>query len=213
MSEVIVFGAGGRIGRAVAGEALRRGCGVTAVVRNPDRHGDLGAGGVRLRAGDVTDADAVARLAAGHDTAIHAAYDAGSPPGVFFPAAARALLSGLTQAGVGRLLVVGLSALLETPDGVRLLDTPAFPPQYRPFALDHAAGAAVLHDSPASLDWLVVSPAGDFGPDAPRHGGYRLSPADPASRVSPEDFALALLDETGSPRHHRVRIGVAPQRP
>ncbi|MFJ6540674.1 NAD(P)-dependent oxidoreductase [Streptomyces sp. NPDC091385] len=209
MSEVIVFGAGGRIGRAAVGEASRRGHRVTAVVRDPDGQRALGA--ARWRSGDVTDPDAVARLAAGHSAAIHAAYDAGSPADVFFPAAARALVNGLARAGVGRLVVVGLAALLETPDGTRLLDAPTFPPQYRPFALAHAAGAALLRDSPAAPDWIVVSPAGDFTPDGPRSGGYRLSPADPAARVTPEDFALALLDEIDTPRHHRVQLGVAPR--
>ncbi|MET8814923.1 NAD(P)H-binding protein [Streptomyces sp. NPDC004549] len=211
MSGVIVFGAGGRVGRAAVSEALRRGYEVTAVVRNPDRHGDLAAAGARLREGDVTDPGSVAQLAAGHDAAIHAAYDAGSPADVFFPAAARALVNGLARAGVGRLVVVGLAALLETPDGTRLLDAPTFPPQYRPFALAHAAGAAVLRDSPAAPDWIVVSPAGDFAPDGPRSSGYRLSPADPGARITPEDFALALLDEIDTPRHHRVQLGVAPR--
>ncbi|WP_018546273.1 NAD(P)-dependent oxidoreductase [Streptomyces sp. LaPpAH-108] len=212
MSGVIVFGAGGRIGRAAVDEALRRGYDVTAVVRNPDRHGDLRVAGARLRGGDVTDPGSVAHLAAGHDAAIHAAYDAGSPPDVFFPAAARALVKGLAQAGVGRLVAVGLSALLETPDGTRLLDTPVFPAHHRSFALAHAAGAAVLHDtSAAPPDWLIVSPAGDFAPDSPRSGGYRLSLADPTTSLTPEDFALALLDEIDTPSRHRVQIGVAPQ--
>nr|BFE88776.1 hypothetical protein GCM10020093_113770 [Planobispora longispora] len=80
MGRIIIFGAGGRAGGAAVAEARRRGHRVTAVVRDPARHGDLAADGVPVVAGDVTDADAVARLAAGHDAAISAAADLGAPP-------------------------------------------------------------------------------------------------------------------------------------
>ncbi|MGW4224973.1 NAD(P)H-binding protein [Streptomyces bauhiniae] len=73
--------------------------------------------GVRLVSGDVADTDAVADLAAGHDAAIMAAYDASAQPDVFFTAAARALLDGLARARVGRLVAVGLAATLETTEG------------------------------------------------------------------------------------------------
>ncbi|MEW2624156.1 NAD(P)H-binding protein [Streptomyces sp. NPDC048106] len=208
MSEIIVFGAGGSAGRAAVGEARRRGHQVTAVVRVPSRHRDLDGGGVRLLAGDVTDADAVAGLAAGHDAAVMAAYDPGARPDVFFPAAARALLDGLARAGVGRLAAVGLSATMETPEGTPLMDTPGFPPEYRPFCLGHAAGTAVLRASAGTPDWVIVSPAGDFGSTGTRSGRYAVSGVDTAARVSHGDFAIALLDEIDAPRHHRTHMGV-----
>ncbi|HEX2312530.1 MAG TPA: NAD(P)H-binding protein, partial [Thermomonospora sp.] len=43
MGKIIVFGAGGRAGRAAVAEAVRRGHEVTAVVRDPARHPDLAA--------------------------------------------------------------------------------------------------------------------------------------------------------------------------
>ncbi|MFF5405224.1 NAD(P)-dependent oxidoreductase [Streptomyces misionensis] len=211
MSAIIVFGAGGRVGRVE--EARRRGHHVTAVVRTPAGHRGLEAAGdrlagVRLLAGDVTDADAVAALAAGRDAAVMAAYDPGARPEVFFPAAARALLDGLGRARVGRLVAVGLSAALETSDGTPLMDTPGFPREYRAFAAGHAAGTDVWRACAGGPDWVVVSPAGDFDPTGARTGGYRLSGADTAARVSHGDFAIALLDEIDAPRHHRTHVGV-----
>lgn len=208
MSKIIVFGAGGRAGRAAVGEALRRGHQVTAVVRNPAKYHDLEGAGVRLLAGDVTDTDAVADLAAGHDAAIMAAYDAGARPDVFFTAAAHALLDGLARAGVGRLVAVGLAATQETADGTTLMDTPGFPQEYRPFGLAHAAGTAVLRTSVTAVDWLVVSPAGDFDNAEACSGRYSVVVVNMDSRISHSDFALALLDEIDTPRHHRVQIGV-----
>lgn len=207
MSKIIIFGAGGRAGRAAVGEALRRGHHVTAVVRNPAKYQDLEGAGVRVLAGDVTDSDGVARLAVGHDAAITATYDPGAQPDVFFPAAARALLDGLPRAGVGRLVVVGLAATLETGDGTPLMDTPGFPQEYRPFCLAHAAGTAVLRASVTALDWLVVSPAGDFDQAGARSGGYSAADANMASRISHNDLAIALLDEIDTPRNHRTHIG------
>ncbi|MEU4832239.1 NAD(P)H-binding protein [Streptosporangium sp. NPDC023615] len=208
MSDVIVFGAGGRAGRTAVHEARRRGHRVTAVVRDPARHGDLAADGVRVVAGDITDADAVARLAPGHDAAIAAAYDFGTPPDVFFAAAARALLDGLARAGVPRLVSVGLASVLETASGTLLMDTPGYPQEYRSFSLGHAAGNEVLRASGTGIDWLVVSPSGDFDHGGPRTGRYRRAPAEAGSRISYADFAIALLDEIDSPSHHRVHLGV-----
>ncbi|WP_067180013.1 NAD(P)-dependent oxidoreductase [Microtetraspora niveoalba] len=223
MGKIIVFGAGGRAGRAAVQEARRRGHHVTAVVRDPAKYdpaayddpaaygpGSSGdrTGGVTLVAGDVTDVDGIARLAAGHDAAVNAAADLAAPPDVFFPAAARALLDGLAGAGVERLLAVGLASVLETASGVPLMDTPGYPQEYRAFCLGHRAGTDALRSADTPVDWLVVSPAGDFDHGGGRTGRYRLAPADMDSRISYADFAIALLDEIDSPRHRRTHLGV-----
>ncbi|MEK8108778.1 NAD(P)H-binding protein [Micromonospora sp. M12] len=106
----MVFGAGGRAGRQAVAEAHRRGHQVTAVVRNPAGHS--GRTDVQVVAGDVTDAASVAQAAAGHDAAISAAVDLSVPPHDFFTASSRALTTGLTEAGVRRLVVVGLASVL-----------------------------------------------------------------------------------------------------
>jgi putative NADH-flavin reductase len=208
MSRIVVFGAGGRAGGAAVGEARRRGHQITAVVRDPVKYGGLVGDGVHLVAGDVSDADSVAGVAEGHDAAISAVYDAGAQPDAFFTGAARALLGGLTRAGVGRLIVVGLASVLKTTSGVALMDTPGYPQEYRAFYLGHAAGTEVLRAATTELDWLVLSPAGDFDHGGARTGRYRTAVAEAASRVSYADFAVALLDEIDTPKHHRAHLGV-----
>ncbi|MEV4542804.1 NAD(P)-dependent oxidoreductase [Micromonospora echinaurantiaca] len=208
MSRIVVFGAGGRAGRAAVREAVDRGHEVTAVVRDPGRHPDLLADGLRVAAGDVTDPEQVAALAAGQEAAIHAAADLTAPPGAFFPDAARALLAGLARARTPRLLVVGLASVLPTASGTPLMDTPGYPQEYRAFYLGHDAGVEVLRQAGAVLDWLVLSPAGDFDHAAGRTGSYRSAPADAASRISYADLAVALLDEIDAPRHHGVHLGL-----
>jgi putative NADH-flavin reductase len=208
MGNIVVFGAGGRAGRASVVEARRRGHLVTAVVREPGKYVSLAGEGVRVVAGDVTDNDSVASVAEGHDAAISAVYDAGAEPGAFFVGAARALVDGLPRAGVRRLLVVGLASVLPDASGTILMDTPGYPQDYRSFYVAHAAGAEALRTGADGIDWLIVSPAGDFDHDGVRTGHYRTAAADAASRISYPDLAVALLDEIDMPGHHRTHLGV-----
>lgn len=202
MSRVLVIGAGGRAGRAAMEEARRRGHAVTAAVRDPARHADLAA--VAL---DVTDPVRVAEVAAGHDAVVAAVYDAGSDPSRFYSRAAQALVEGLTEAGVTRLVWVGLAPLLPTADGTPLMDSPGYSQEHRTFFLAH--GAAIEAFASSALDWVSVAPSGDFDHDDPgRTGGYRVAPAAADSRISYADLAIALVDEVETARHNRVWLGV-----
>jgi uncharacterized protein len=202
---IVVFGAGGRAGRGTVTEALRRGHRVTAVVRDPAGHRDLT--GVRVVAGDVTDAVAVERVAAGHDAAVSAAVDLSVPPHDFFTASSRALTTGLARTGVRRLVVVGLASIMPGASGAPLMDEPGYPDEYRSFFLGHAAGLEELRTG--DLDWAYVAPAGDFDHDGAPTGRYRIAEhGDPASRITYADFAIALLDEVEAPRHHRAAVSV-----
>ncbi|MEU1374915.1 NAD(P)H-binding protein [Streptomyces triculaminicus] len=191
---IIVFGAGGRVGRAAVAEARRRGYEVTEAGRAD---------------GDITSAADVAALAAGHDAAVVAVHDQTAPPGVFFPAVARALAAGLPRAAVGRLVSVGLASVLPTAAGTLLMDTPGYPQEWREFYTSHGAGTQTLRAAaPKALDWVVLSPAGDFAHAGGPAGGYAVAPADAASRITHADFARALLDEIEAPSLHRTHAGV-----
>jgi uncharacterized protein len=98
--------------------------------------------------------------------------------------------------------------VLKNASGTVLMDTPGYPQEYRSFHLAHAAGGDVLRTETDRLDWLIVSPAGDFDHDGVRTGRYRTAAADAASRISYPDFAVALLDEIDTPKHHRTHLGV-----
>jgi len=192
MSRIVIFGAGGRAGRAAVAEALDRGHDVTAVVRDLSRY--QAPPGVRAVPGDVLDA---AGPAAGADAVVSAVYQPGQD---FFVRAARSL----GKADADRVVVVGLASILPTADGTPLMDTGDYPQEYRGLFLAHAAGVAALE-----RDWVVVSPAGDFAHGGPRTGRYRVAPAAAESRVSYADLAIALIDEIEEPRHHRIHIGVS----
>ncbi len=166
---------------------------------------------------DVTDAGAVASAARGHDAAVHAVTPfTGPEPGFadldpeFFVKAADALLSGLAEAGVSRLVVAGLFANLRDAGGRPVMEDPAaFPAGIRPFAAAHTAGLNRLRARGAALDWIMLTPPARLEPD-PRTGRYRLGgdTVPPSEHLSHADLAVAMIDEIEAPRHHRTRVSV-----
>ncbi|GAA2780018.1 NAD(P)-dependent oxidoreductase [Crossiella cryophila] len=208
MSKIIVFGAGGRVGRLVVAEALARGHQVTSVVRDPARHPDLPG---QVVTGDVTDAASVAALVPGHDVAVSTVYDVSADPSAIYTAAAKALAA---VPGV-RVLVLGIAVLLESAPGVRLMDAPEFPAEYKPFCLGHLAGTQALAQT-EGLDWLVLSPIGEFDFEAGRSGhridGGLVAPGWPRTEgaLSGLDFVAAVVEEIETPRHHGKQVAVYP---
>jgi uncharacterized protein len=211
VNKIVIFGAGGRAGRRAVEEAVARGNQVTAVVRDPDRYRDLP---VPVVAGDVTDPDGVAAVAAGHDAAINATARLDAPS--FYADATRALLTGLPRAGVRRLVAVGVGSTLEAGPGLPVHDTPGFPEEARAFSLGHQAQIDLLTAADTELDWLVVVPPPTYLDDkASRTGRYRVGgrEAPPIAGDAPlfsyADLAVALIDEIESPKHHRTLISVS----
>ncbi|WP_163542345.1 NAD(P)-dependent oxidoreductase [Occultella kanbiaonis] len=208
MSAITVFGAGGRAGRRTVAEALRRGYDVTAVVRDLAGHPDLLGSAADVVAGDVRAADP--DLAIGRTAVISAAaaYGDGSDPAAFFEESSAALLAA-ARAADARLVVVGLSVLLSTAAGQPLLDTLELPAEFASFALAHGSGLATLRRQGGDVDWLYVSPGGDFDHQGERTGGYRIvETGDMGLRISYEDLAVAVLDEVERPAHRRVHLAV-----
>ncbi|MEU9295022.1 NAD(P)H-binding protein [Streptomyces sp. NPDC048266] len=210
---IIVFGAGGRIGRAAVAEAVARGHRVTAVVRDPSKYLDLAGSSVTVVRGDATDPASVAALAAGHDAAVNASVRLDVPSEEYFTAAAKALVAGLAEGGVRRLLTLGIATTLETAPGVRIMDAADFPDAWRVFAQGHVAEFDLLaSEAGPELDWLMVVPPLDLNAEAEVTGGYRTAVGtvlDGPGRIAHGDLALALLDEIEQPRHSRVQLAVS----
>lgn len=216
MSKIVVFGAGGRAGRRTVAEAVSRGHQVTAAVRDPAKYQDLAGEDVEVVTGDVTDAESVAKVAAGHDAAISTVARTDVPADEFYSSAARALIDGLGQAGVSRLVVVGIGTVLEVEPGVAVHDTPGFPEEGRTFSLGHAAELDVLKEADTEVDWVVLAPPpAVLDDEADKTGNYRTgsdqmlpSPED-APPFPYADLAVALVDEAETPKHSRALVAVA----
>ncbi len=214
--KIVLFGATGNVGTRVAQEARRRGHDVVGVVRDPAAV-QPPAPGVSLARGDATDAASVATVARGADAVVNAISPRPNQRGLAAPsltAAARALLAGLRQAGVKRLLVVGGAGSLEVAPGQALVDQASFPAAYKPEALAQREALQVLRAEGGDLEWTYLSPAAEIHAGE-RTGRYRttgdrlLADAQGKSTITYEDYAVALLDELERPRHVRQRFGVA----
>jgi hypothetical protein len=208
---VVLIGATGMIGSRILKELLSRGHHVKALMRNPAKRApqpnlDVVEGNI-FRAADV------AQVAAGADAVI-SAYG----PGTDRDGAGRlldameGLMTGLARAGVRRVIVVGGAGSLFVAPGLQLVDAPNFPAAWKAIALAHREALELLRKS--DLDWTYLSPAAEIAPGE-RTGKFRLgeddllTDASGHSRISAEDFAIALVDELEQGKHIRKRFTVA----
>lgn len=199
---IAIIGATGNAGSRIAAELLNRGHQVTGIARHPEKM--QASGGLTLQKGDVKDEAGMAKLLAGHDAAIHSVR--------FLDTDVRAAVGAVRKSGVKRFLVVGGAGSLEVAPGSALVDTPTFPPAYKPEA---SAGRDFLNTlkTEQGLDWTFLSPSVIFSPGE-RTGKFRvgkdqvLTGADGQSKISMEDYAIALADEIERPQHRRERFTV-----
>ncbi len=209
--KLIVFGGSGALGSRLIDEALRRGHEVTAVARDTSGIADHD-GAVIVLAGDATQPDSVASVAEGNDAALSAVTQHQHPD--VLSEVARGLLDGLSHAGVRRLVVAGGAGSLNVPSGQRLMDTPDFHAEWKPEAQAQADALAVYQASTGDVDWSYVSPGALLEPGE-RTGAYRLGgdelliDDDGRSRITMEDFAIAMIDEAETPTHSRRRFTAA----
>jgi len=209
--KLAIYGAAGMIGKAITAEALKRGHRVTALVRTPGKLPPNPQ--LTEKKADAADEPQVAEMVAGHDAVICAISPRNEAGPALLSKAAHALIAGLKKAGVKRLLIVGGAGSLEIGDGKVLLDSPHFPPEYKVEALAGAEALAVYR-AERGLDWTFISPPAVIAPGQ-RTGKFRvggdqlLSDAKGESKISVEDYAVAMLDELEKGAHLQKRITVA----
>jgi len=200
--KVAHIGATGNVGSRILAELLRRGHDVTGIVRHLDTlppHNRLTA-----RQGDVNDENSLAALLSNHDAVISTTRFETTNP--------RSLIEVVKKVDVPRLLVVGAEGSLEVAPGVQLLDTPQFPAEHKTEALAAREFLNVLRGE-KELNWTLLSPSGMYVPGK-RTGEFRLGAdqllvsASGDSKISFEDFAIALVDELETPQHSQQRFTV-----
>ncbi|MEO7495434.1 MAG: NAD(P)-dependent oxidoreductase [Massilia sp.] len=210
--KVALIGASGFIGSTLLDEAVARGHQVTALVSRPERV--AAAPNVIAVRADVNDTAALAQQLKGHDAVItafsgHAQADTYD----YFVAGFISIVAAVKRAEIGRLLVVGGAGSLEVAPGVQVLDTPDFPAAYKQSAEGARRALDLLKDEP-SLNWTMLSPAALIAPGE-RTGVFRLGTdqllvdAQGQSRISVQDYAVAMIDELERPAHPRRRFTLA----
>ncbi len=201
MAKIALIGASGNAGSRILKELSDRGHEVTAIARHPEKIATLR--GVVAKTGDVFDGEALAALLRGHDAVISSVHFTASDP--------KTLIEAVRASGVPRYLVVGGAGSLEIAPGQRVVDLPDFPAAYKAEATKGAEFLDLLkHEK--ELDWTFLSPSAEFVP-GDRTGKFRIGKDsllsnEAGSRISFEDYAVALVDEIEKQQHSRQRFTV-----
>ncbi len=210
--KVAIIGASGNIGSAIRDEALSRGHQVTAIVRNPEKI-TIQNEALTLVKGDVLDGQ-VDELVKGHDAVI-SSYNPGwglEEMHDITIEAYDAIISGVKKAGI-RLLVVGGAGSLEISPGVQVIETMDVPPNIKGAILGLREVLYKLRKE-TELNWTFLSPAANIA-SGERTGKFRLGKdqlvKDEAgeSKISTQDYAVAMIDELENPQHSRQRFTLA----
>jgi uncharacterized protein len=210
--KIALIGATGFIGSALLKEALARKHQVTALVAHPDK---LVAGPNLTPLGtDVLDEAKLATQLKGHDAVISAfSGHAQSNTYDYYLQGIRAIIGAVKRGEVPRLLVVGGAGSLEVAPGVQVVDSPEFPAAWKASA-EGARDALKLLRQEATLNWTMLSPSALIAPGQ-RTANFRLGgdqlliDQQGESKISVEDYALAMIDELENPAHacQRFTIG------
>jgi uncharacterized protein len=216
--KIAILGSTGFAGGYVLTEALtRRELDVTAIVRNPDAvapHERL-----TVVKGDVFDTAALTEALRGHDAVVHAFHPGrGVDMADIYDqcvAGHESIIAATRAAGISRLVCVGGAASLMTPEGKEYLDSTHWDKEFDPYrnAILGTRALYYLLKPVTDLDWVFIAPSAWLRPGE-RTGVFRtgkddmLFAADGTSKISNEDYALALVDEVITPQHHRTRFTV-----
>ncbi len=199
---IALIGATGNVGSKILTEALSRGHQVTGIARHLEKLNSRP--GLALKPADLGDEQGLAESVRGHDAIIVSVRHQHNDVLHAFAAA--------KKAGVKRVLIVGGAASLEISPGMRLVDTPNFPPEIKVEALPAAEALKRIREE-RELEWTFLSPSIMLVPGQ-RTGKFRIG-ADQVlkdekgdSRISQEDLAVAIVDELEKPRHIRKRFTV-----
>jgi putative NADH-flavin reductase len=212
VSRITVIGGTGYAGSAIAAQAAARGHQVTALSRSlpeapiPD---------VTYLQGDAADAPTLSAAIDGADVVVAALAPRG-PLTDTFREVNRTIAHLADTAGAPLYVVGGFSSLRPAPGADRFVtDLGNVPAELHNEIL--AGAALILEDlpaTPATLDWVFVSPALGFGAHTPGEalGRYRLGDdvavQPEGGAISAPDYALGFLDLIEKGDHHRTQVNL-----
>ena len=205
---VVVYGVTGHAGSKIAKELLSRGYTVTGVARHVDKV--TPQAGLTVKVDDLSNVEAIAAVIKGAD-AVVSGYQPPPDDTDALVAVTQREIAAVKRAVVPRLLVVGGAGLLEVAPGVTLIKSGYLPAEYMAIATSHEKALGVLRES--DINWTYLSPGAYFVPGE-RTGKFRLgtkelvSDAKGESRISYDDYAIAMVDEIEKPEHVRASFSV-----
>lgn len=215
--KIALIGATGFVGSKILEELLTRGHQVTAILRNPEKL-TLKHPSLSLAKADVFNEQELSTALKGHDVVISAFNPGWSNPNIYteFLEGSKAIQLATKNAAVKRFIIIGGAGSLFVAPGVRLIDTPHFPQEFKEGASAALDYLEVLKNE-KELNWTFFSPAIEMhqGTAGIRKGIYRKGLENPVfdengrSILSVEDVAVVIADEMENPKHSRQRFTAA----
>lgn len=202
---IVLYGATGNAGSRILREFTARGHQVKAVARHPETLQNVK--GLR---DDLSSVDRIAEIIRGADAVVSAYAPPPNDTDQIIGVTERQI-EAVRKAGVPRLIVVGGAGSLEVAPGVTLLASGHLPEAWVPIASSHAKTLEILKKS--DINWTYFSPAAFFEPGV-RTGKFRIAGntlianEKGESRISLEDYAIALVDELERPAHECAQFTI-----
>ena len=213
MSQITVIGGTGYAGSAIVAEAAARGHQVRALSRSlPDAQ----IPNVTYVQGDADDEATLSAAVEGADVVVAALAPRG-PLADTFRDVYRTVARLADAAGVRLFVVGGYSSLRPAPGADRFVTDLSHVPAelHAGIRTDAAVVIEDLPATPATLDWVYVSPALAFGAHAPgeRLGRYQLGDdvavhPEGGGAISAADYAHGFVDLIEKGEHHRAHANV-----
>ena len=194
--KIAILGANGNVGKVLVEEAILRGYEVLALVRDKSKANFKE--GVDVLEADVFDKGSLVQAFKGIEVVV-SAYGPKHGSESDLIAAARNLIDAAKEAKIERFLMVGGAGGLLVSEGVTLADARVLPAEWMPIVNAHIE-AFKLFENEKELNWTILRPS-SFFESGQRTGHFRLGKdyllvdSEGNSRISFQDYAVALFDE------------------
>jgi len=204
--KILVIGAGGKTGRAVARQAVEAGHEVTAFIRNA---GEYDVEGVRVIKGDAADSAAMQAAVLGQDAVIDTI--GGKTPykkTTLESSAAGAIIKAMQQNGVRRLMVTSMLGVGESKANASLFLRLLLATFLRGADKDKSTMESAVKAS--GLDWIILRPA--ILTDDAATGNVRVfasETGEKAHKITRADLAAFMLAQLSGDQYLHKSVTIA----
>ncbi|AUM94190.1 TPA: NAD(P)-dependent oxidoreductase [Clostridium botulinum] len=209
--KIALIGSTGNAGKVILKEALNRGHEVIAIVRDVSKIKDTNEN-LTVMQGDILKLDTLEDKLGEVDILVSAFGPKVGKEDTLIEATNN-LITLAKKLNVKRLVTMGGAGSLKVQGDVELVHTEGFPEDWKPIALAHSKSLDIYRNE-KEINWTYLSPAALISPGI-RTGRYSVGDEylvvdeKGESKISFEDFAVAMVDEIETPKHIRSRFTVA----
>jgi putative NADH-flavin reductase len=198
--KVVVFGATGKTGREIAGQALMGGHEVTAFVRDPakmilENEMESAKDHLSTVTGDIFDYSAVKKAVQGQEAVICSLGSSSLTKTTVRGEGTANIVKAMVEENVDRLIVVSAMGTGESWSALSFTNKLFYATLLRSSRQDHEAQEAVVKKS--DLNWTIIRPSGLT--DGELTGDYAIGESiqGESSKITAADVAHAIVKELG----------------